>query len=82
MGIFRSGQKIVQEDFEATVQKRVKKIVENFSGLIDTWDVFNESLAASKIIGNPISRWISRVGPTECVKQFLIWQGRPTPALY
>jgi len=68
-----------QEDFEATVQKRVKKIVENFSGLIDTWDVFNESLAASKIIGNPISRWISRVGPTECVKQFLIWARSANP---
>jgi GH35 family endo-1,4-beta-xylanase len=68
-----------QADFEARLHKRVEDLVGGYAGLIDTWEVFNESLIAPTIPDNPLATWVKRVGSTEAVRQSIAWARSANP---
>jgi GH35 family endo-1,4-beta-xylanase len=73
---------IPQADFEAVTKKRVHDLVSGFAGLIDTWDVFNESLITPTISDNPVTNWVNRVGASESVRQSLSWARSANPRAF
>ena len=75
-------KRLSQENFEEIVQKRVGTIVGDLSGLIDTWDVFNESLLAENASGNHVAVWARRVGIARCVGQAISWARSANPRAF
>jgi endo-1,4-beta-xylanase len=60
------------EPLEPLVAKRIAETVGGFRGLVDAWDVVNESVAAPDYRPeNPWSLFVRRVGPTEVVDRAL-----------
>ncbi len=60
------------EPLEPLVAKRIVETVGGFKGLVDWWDVVNESIAAPEYEpANPWSLFVRRTGPTEVVDRAL-----------
>lgn len=60
------------EPLEPLVAKRIAETVGGFRGLVDGWDVVNESVAAPEYEpANPWSLFVRRTGPTEVVDRAL-----------
>lgn len=52
------------------LRARIEKIVAEFKGLVDTWDVFNETTVAANF-DNAVGRWVKERGAAECVAEAL-----------
>ncbi len=61
-----------EEDIELVLQKRVQDTVGRFKGLIDRWDVMNESLDSFGN-NNAYGRWFKRNGLSEATEKGLRW---------
>jgi GH35 family endo-1,4-beta-xylanase len=60
------------EPLEPLVGKRIAQTVGRFKGLVDRWDVVNESIAAPAYgPANPWSLFVRAIGPTEAVDRAL-----------
>ena len=81
-GIAPWARQLPQPEFEAAQKKRVMDMVGGYAGLIDTWDVFNESLVGPKINNNPLATWINREGAAQCVRQSLSWARSANPGAF
>jgi endo-1,4-beta-xylanase len=53
-----------EDEVEQAIKERVMTIVGHYKGVIDVFDVLNESLAAKKF-NNPVGSWIVKKGPVE-----------------
>ena len=60
------------------LRERVRSIVAGFGGLIDTWDVINESTVSPKI-DNPVGRWVKQLGPAQAAGEALSWARAANP---
>jgi endo-1,4-beta-xylanase len=60
------------------LRERVRSIVSGFAGLIDTWDVINESTVSPKV-DNPVGRWVKEVGPVAAAGDSLSWARAANP---
>ena len=60
------------------LRERVRSIVAEFKGLIDTWDVINESTVSPRV-DNPIGRWVNEVGPVAAAGEALSWARDANP---
>ncbi len=49
---------------------RVSRLVADFRGLVDTWDVFNETTVATNF-DNAVGRWVKERGALACVADLL-----------
>ena len=49
---------------------RIERIVAEFKGLVDTWDVFNETTVSARV-ENAVGRWVKERGAAECVAEAL-----------
>jgi GH35 family endo-1,4-beta-xylanase len=60
------------EDTQALrrLRDRIAGIVREFRGLVDTWDVFNETTVADRF-ENAVGRWVRDRGAVECVAEAL-----------
>lgn len=54
------------------LRERVRSTVSGFAGLIDTWDVINESTVSAEV-DNQVGLWIKQVGPVEAAGEALAW---------
>ncbi|UCH36016.1 MAG: endo-1,4-beta-xylanase [Armatimonadota bacterium] len=54
------------------LRDRVRSIVSEFKGLIDTWDVINESTVSARM-DNPVGLWVKEVGPVRAAADALGW---------
>lgn len=52
------------------LRERIGRIVGGFRGLVDTWDVFNETTVAERF-DNAVGRWVKDRGTAECVAETL-----------
>ena len=62
-----------KKDDEEVVQllrNRIGRIVRDFQGLVDTWDVFNETTVAGSF-DNAVGRWVRKRGSAACVEETL-----------
>jgi len=62
----------------ARLQTRVQEVVRRFRGLVDTWDVFNETTVSHRF-DNAVGRWVARRGAAECVERALVWAHSANP---
>jgi GH35 family endo-1,4-beta-xylanase len=60
------------QETRALLEARVRRIVAEFRGLIDVWDVFNEATVAHRF-ENGVGRWVKQAGETEAVGAALQW---------
>jgi len=60
------------DETSALSKKRIEDIVPKFKGLIDIWDVINESTASAKF-DNGVGNWIKRDGTFAVVGSVLDW---------
>jgi len=56
----------------ATLRGRVRSIVSGFAGLVDTWDVINESTVSARA-NNPVGQWVKQVGDVQAAGEALSW---------
>jgi len=52
------------------LRERIVRIVSEFRGLVDTWDVFNETTVSAQF-ANAVGRWVKDRGAAECVAEAL-----------
>lgn len=57
---------------------RIRKIIPDFRGFVDRWDVINEATAAGKF-DTGVSRWIAREGADVVVGKVLTWARKANP---
>ena len=65
-------------EFVAVLRERVRSIVSDFAGLIDTWDAINESTVSARI-DNQLGRAVKQVGATEAAATALSWAREANP---
>jgi GH35 family endo-1,4-beta-xylanase len=70
-----------EESLEALMEKRIGETVGRFAGLVDWWDVVNESLVAPNH-KNPYGAWVKKTGPLEAVDKCLRWAAKANPKGY
>ncbi len=58
------------EDVLRRLRERVGRIVSQFRGSLDAWDVFNETTVAARF-DNAVGRWVKARGPADCVAEML-----------
>ena len=63
-------QTLADPDALRLLRERIVRLVGGFKGLIDTWDVFNETTVATRY-DNAVGRWVKARGATECVAEAL-----------
>jgi len=52
------------------LRERISRLVGEFRGLVDTWDVFNETTVSERF-ENAVGRWVKDRGAAECVAEAL-----------
>lgn len=62
----------------ARLEERVRRIVSEFRGLVDIWDVVNEATVSHRF-DNAVGRWIKERGAAECVGRALSWAHEAAP---
>lgn len=67
-----------QEPFEPLLENRIAGTVGEFKGLVDRWDVVNESLVAPTQ-ANALGVWVKRLGPATAVEKCLRWAAAANP---
>jgi len=60
------------------LRERVRSIVSGFAGLIDTWDVINESTVSAEV-DNPVGRWVKQVGDVNAAGEAVSWARAANP---
>jgi len=70
-----------EEPMETLLERRIGETVGRFVGLVDWWDVVNESLVAPNH-KNPYGAWVKKVGPAEAVEKCLRWAAKANPRGY
>ncbi len=63
------------------LRARVRSIVAQFAGLIDTWDVVNEATVAMQF-ENGIGDWVKRDGALAMVQECLAWAREANPKAF
>lgn len=63
------------------LKARVQRIVREFQGLIDRWDVINEAIVAPQF-ENGIGKWIARDGAATVVLETLQWAKEANPQAF
>jgi len=66
---------------ENMLEARVKDIMNKFNGLIDFYDVINESIASPKF-DNCVGKWIKKIGPVEAVREAISWAREANPKAF
>jgi len=66
------------EPMEAAARQRIEETVGRFRGLVDRWDVVNESLVAPEF-DNAWGRYVKRVGPIAAVDRALRLAAKANP---
>jgi GH35 family endo-1,4-beta-xylanase len=66
------------EPMEPLLRKRIRETVGGFKGLVDCWDVVNESLVAPRE-KHAYGAWVQRLGPTDAVEKCLRWAAEANP---
>ena len=61
-----------EEPAVALLEERVRQIVARFRGLVDVWDVINESTTSERF-DNGMGRWAREVGMVEVAAESLRW---------
>jgi GH35 family endo-1,4-beta-xylanase len=69
------------EPLEPLLEKRIQETVGRFAGLVDWWDVVNESLVAPNH-KNPYGAWVKAATPLEAVDRCLRWAAKANPKGY
>jgi len=54
------------------LEARVRRIVSEFAGLVDIWDVVNEATVSARV-ENAVGRWAKAAGAAACVAKALGW---------
>ncbi len=67
------------EPMEPLLRKRIRETVGGFTGLVDWWDVVNESLVAPNQ-KHAYGAWVKQLGPTDAVEKCLRWAAEANPA--
>ena len=62
----------------ARLKTRVHELVSEFRGLVDVWDVFNETTVSHQF-DNAVGRWVARRGAADCVSRALAWAHSVNP---
>lgn len=70
---------LTDADVLKLLRQRISRLVADFRGLVDTWDVFNETTVASRI-DNAVGRWVKDKGAAECVAEALRLAREANPA--
>jgi len=70
-----------QEPMEPLLEKRISETVGRFAGLVDWWDVVNESLVAPNH-KNPYGAWVKGIGPLAAVDRCLRQAEKANPKGY
>ncbi len=70
---------LTDEEVLKLLRERITRIVGDFRGLIDTWDVFNETTVAAWV-DNAVGRWVKARGAVECVAEALQLARAANPA--
>jgi GH35 family endo-1,4-beta-xylanase len=76
--VFPSWAPADAEATRALLEARVRRIVGEFRGLIDIWDVFNEATVAAQF-DNAVGRWVKQAGAAEAVGAALHWARMANP---
>lgn len=63
------------------LKARVQRIVREFRGLVDRWDVINES-TTSQNFDNGVGRWVARDGAANVVLETLQWAKEANPKAF
>jgi endo-1,4-beta-xylanase len=66
------------EPMEPLLRKRIAETIGGFKGLVDWWDVVNESLVAPNQ-KHAYGAWVKQIGPTEAVDKCLRWAAEASP---
>jgi GH35 family endo-1,4-beta-xylanase len=66
------------EPMEPLLRKRIAETVGGFQGLVDRWDIVNESLVAPNQ-KHAYGAWVKQVGPTDAVEKCLRWAEEANP---
>ena len=67
------------EEVLRRLRERISRIVGEFRGLVDSWDVFNEITVAPRY-NNAVGRWVRERGAAECVAEALHLARAANPA--
>ena len=73
------GHACPDDEVLARLEARVKEIVAQFQGSIDTWDVVNEATVSHRV-DNAVGRWMADAGADACVAQALGWAREANPS--
>jgi GH35 family endo-1,4-beta-xylanase len=73
------GHACPDDEVIARLEERVKKIVSQFRGSIEIWDVVNEATVSHRF-DNAIGRWVADKGAAACVAQALNWAREANPS--
>jgi GH35 family endo-1,4-beta-xylanase len=60
------------------LRARVESIVSGFAGLVDTWDVINESTVSPQV-DNAVGRWVKEIGPVNAAGEAMSWARLSNP---
>jgi len=60
------------------LRARVQSIVSGFAGLIDTWDVINESTVSPEV-DNVVGHWVKELGPVNAAGEAISWARKSNP---
>jgi endo-1,4-beta-xylanase len=60
------------------LEERIRRIVAEFRGLVDIWDIFNEATVSERF-DNAVGRWVKSRGAAECVGRALGWAHAAAP---
>ncbi len=69
------------DETDSVLEARVREIIKKYKGLIDTFDVINESLAGPNYT-NCVGRWEKKLGPVEAARRSLSWAREANPAAF
>jgi GH35 family endo-1,4-beta-xylanase len=72
------GEGYSDDEMLARLETRVHRLVSEFRGCVDVWDVVNEATVSHRF-SNAVGRWIAREGALECVARALTWAREANP---
>ncbi len=68
-------------EIENVLEKRVKSIIDKYKGLIDAYDVINESLSGP-YSDNSVGKWEKDIGPLEAARRCVSWAREQNPGAF
>ncbi|MBN1646936.1 MAG: endo-1,4-beta-xylanase [Spirochaetales bacterium] len=67
-----------ETEMRSRLENRVRGIIRDYAGLIDIWDVINESQVSANY-NNPFGRWVKSTGTNEAVALVFSWAEESNP---